>query len=57
MATVTGKSSGHIFLRFDGETTARTKLYKRLSSYAPEIGDRVYVVPISGTYIVVGKVI
>jgi len=57
MATVTDISSGHVLLRFDGETAARTKLYKRLSSYTPEVGDRVYIVPMSGTYIVIGKVV
>jgi hypothetical protein len=57
LATVISIDGSGLTLRFDGETEARTKKYKRLASYTPSVGDRVFVVFISGTYIVMGKVI
>lgn len=42
---------------FDGEETASGKLYARLDSYTPAVNDRVLLVKVSGTYIVLGKVV
>lgn len=56
LATVVG-INGRTTLRFDGEDVPRAKTYRRLASYTPSMGDRVYVVPISGTYLIIGKVV
>lgn len=42
---------------FDGEETASGKLYARLANYSPTTGDRVLLAKVSGTYIVLGKVV
>ena len=58
LATVTGVSSGGLTIRFDGDTAAGQKKYKRLASYSsPASGDRVMVAYIGGSYLVLGKVI
>lgn len=52
-----GKIDANLKVKFDGETVASTKVYKRLSSYTPVAADRVLLVAISGTYVILGKVI
>jgi hypothetical protein len=49
--------TGGLFLRIEGEETARTKSFKRLLSYSPAVGDRVLIAKISGTFVVLGKVV
>lgn len=44
-------------VRFDGESTASEKQYKRLASYTPTNGDRVLLAAVSGTYVILGKII
>lgn len=57
LATVTSTNNG-VSVQFDGETTPSAKKYKHLSSYNnPAVGDRVLMLEISGTYIILGKVI
>lgn len=56
LGTVTSISGG-ISVQFDGETTPSTKLYKRLASYSPTVNDRVLLVNVGGTYIIVGKIV
>lgn len=56
LGTVTSTSGG-ISVQFDGETTPSTKLYKRLASYSPTVNDRVLLVNVGGTYIIVGKIV
>lgn len=47
-----------LILRMAGEAEPRQKAFMRLASYAsPAEGDKVYIVPISGTYLVIGKVV
>lgn len=41
---------------FDGESTLSTKRYPRLASYVPVAGDRVLMIPISASYVIIGKV-
>lgn len=41
----------------DGEETSTIKTYKFLSSYKPEINDRVLIEEISGSYVVIGKIV
>ena len=56
LATVTSTAGG-VKVQFDGETTPSTKLYKRLASYSPTVNDRVLLVNVGGTYIIVGKIV
>ena len=57
LATVTSTSGG-ISIQFDGETSASAKKYKRLASYSsPAVNDRVLLVNVGGTYIVLGKIV
>lgn len=57
LAVVESIEANGLTLRFEGEETARTKPYKCLDSYIPTVGDRVYIVPVSGTYLIIGKVV
>lgn len=57
LATVTSITGG-VAVQFDGETTASAKKYKRLASYSsPAVNDRVLLIQISGTYVILGKII
>ena len=56
-ATVDSLSGSNPIIKFDGEQTPSSKIYKRLGSYAPTKGDRVLLVSVSGTYVILGKVI
>ena len=49
-------STGHPKIKFDGEESASEKKYSYLASYTPQSGDRVFLVRVSGTYIILGKV-
>ena len=44
-------------VQFDGEDTPSQKTYKRLGSYTITDGDRVLLARLSGSYIILGKVI
>ena len=57
LATVTSTSGG-ISVQFDGETTPSAKKYKRLASYSsPTVNDRVLLIKVGGTYVIIGKVV
>ena len=57
LATVTSTSGG-VSVQFDGETTPSTKKYKRLASYSsPTVNDRVMMVKIGGSYVILGKIV
>lgn len=57
LGTVTSTSGG-VSVQFDGETTPSTKKYKRLASYSsPTVNDRVLLIKVGGTYVILGKVI
>lgn len=57
LATVTSTAGG-VKVQFDGETTPSTKLYKRLASYSsPAVNDRVLLVNVGGTYVIIGKIV
>lgn len=49
--------SGRPRIVFDGETVASEKQYPYIGSYTPAAGDRVLLERVSGSYIVIGKVI
>jgi len=50
-------SSGRPKIVFDGETTASEKQYPYLESYSPVANDRVLLLKVSGSYVIIGKVI
>ena len=57
LATVTSTSGG-VSVQFDGETTPSTKKYKRLASYSsPAVNDRVLLIKVGGTYVIIGKIV
>lgn len=57
LATVAAVYADGLTLIFDGETTASQKHYKKLSTYfGPTAGDRVAVMKMSGTYVVMGAI-
>ena len=57
LATVAAVYADGLTLIFDGETTASQKHYKKLSTYfGPTAGDRVVVMKMSGTYVVMGAI-
>lgn len=57
LGTVTSTSGG-VSVQFDGETTPSAKKYKRLASYSsPAVNDRVLLIKVGGTYVILGKVI
>lgn len=58
LATVAAVTSGGLTLIPDGETEATQKKYKYMTSAypAPAAGDRVVVMRLSGTYVVLGRI-
>ena len=57
MGEVTGLSNGRPVIKFYGESENSKKMYKYLSSYTPAAGDRVLVVSVGGTCVIIGKVV
>ena len=57
LATVTAYASTGVKIRLDGQSEAMTKRYKMLQVGRPvAIGERVIVMKMSGTYVVIGAV-
>ena len=57
LGTVTSISGG-ISVQFDGETAPSSKKYKRLASYSnPAVNDRVLLIKVGGTYVILGKIV
>jgi len=48
--------NGTAKIQFDGEDVPSEKQYAYLSSYAPEAGDRILLIALGGTYVILGKV-
>lgn len=44
-------------IKLDGEEDGTAKKYSYLASYIPAVGDRVLIEEISGSYVVIGKII
>lgn len=42
-------------VRFAGETLPTEKAYSYLSPYQPQLGDRVLLARVKGTYVILGK--
>ena len=57
LATVVSIGTVGLALRFDDDENTRVKEYKCLASYIPKANDRVLVIAISGTYLVLGRVV
>lgn len=57
LAKIGSYNSSGATLIIDGQTSATTKRYKHLKPYSPVAGDRVLVVKISGTYVILGAVV
>lgn len=56
LATVISYSSSTgVKIRLDGQEEAMTKSYKRLYGTSYSAGQRVLVIKLSGTYIVIGR--
>jgi microcystin-dependent protein len=49
-------SSGSPRVTFDGETTLSVKEYPYVKSYTPAAGDRVALVPVGTTYLIIGAI-
>ena len=57
LATVTSTSGG-VSVQFDGETAPSSKKYKRLASYSsPTVSDRVLLIKVGGSYVILGKIV
>lgn len=50
-------TSGRPQIVFDGDSSPSTKRYPYLSSYTPTANDRVLLVNIGGSHIVIGKIV
>ena len=50
-------SSGRPNIIFSGETKISLKKYPYLSSYVPKAGDKVLLIRVSNSYVVMGKII
>ena len=57
LAYVDSVTSGIAVIHFFGEENPSEKTYKRLSSYTPAAGDKVLLMKVSGTYVILGKVV
>lgn len=51
-----GYVSGQPAVVFDGESIASGKTYPYLDSYTPSADDRVVLVPVGGTWLIIGSV-
>lgn len=50
-------ASGRPKIIFDGETTVSGKKYPCLASYTPAAGDRVLMLKVAGSYVILGKIV
>lgn len=54
---VVASTENGLYIKVEGEAAARQSSHKRLAAYAPAVGDRVLLARISGTFVVLGKVV
>ena len=57
LATVAGVSSYGVRLTLDGQSSAGSKQYKQLAGQSLSTGDRVLVAKVSGSYVIIGKIV
>lgn len=50
-------TSGRPRVLFDGESVLGAKVYPVLGSYSPAANDRVLLVPVGTSYVIVGKIV
>ena len=55
-ATVVNVSNEGFNIRFNGEKESSPRVYKKLASYKPKIGDRVAILYDGNTYLVLGTI-
>ncbi len=56
VASVSTSPAG-VTLKFPGEDMPRPTIYKCLASYTPRaVGDKVLVIPVGASYVVLGKI-
>lgn len=48
--------NGNAKIKFDGESTVSQKKYSYISTYIATVNDRVLLVRVSGTWIIIGKI-
>lgn len=51
----TWTNNGGVTVTIDGEEAPTTKKYMWLCSYLPQVGDRVLIEEIGGSYVILGK--
>jgi len=51
----TWTNNGGVTVTIDGEEAPTTKKYMWLNSYLPQVGDRVLIAEIGGSYVILGK--
>lgn len=56
MARIVEVVGSSVKVIFDGEDVASEKLYPRLKSYSPDVGERVFMKYFKGSYIALGAV-
>jgi hypothetical protein len=52
-----GYSSGRPSVTFDGDDASTVKQYPYLSGYTPVSGDRVLMALVSGSYVILGRLV
>lgn len=57
LITATVITTSPFTVQFDGEDTPSTRVYNRLASYSPTIGDKVVFLYQNSLYICIGKVV
>lgn len=56
LAEVVSTDSSGTKIKFYGEETASQKKYKRINTYTPASGDKVLMVNVNGSFLIIGKV-
>lgn len=56
IGTVTDVQAAGVKVKFDGEENASDKYYPILLPYAPQVGDRVLSLKLSGSIIILGSI-
>lgn len=56
LAVVVSASASGASVQFESESSASDQIYSVIQNYSPTVGDRVVMLRISGTYIILGSV-
>lgn len=55
-ATVTIVNNNGFYIKFNGEQEASQRIYKKLATYVPKVGDRVAVIKDGNNYVILGTI-